>query len=131
MMEATALLLATAGFGMLALSMQKHHRDLFGAPPSQWHALALHSIGWVLLGLSFAACILDSGWAIGPVLWLGILTVAALVSALTLTYGPRACRDHSDSRHRSSSLLKHVFCPETGIHFRETCFRKKLPGIRS
>ncbi|MCG8359151.1 MAG: DUF3325 domain-containing protein [Kiloniellales bacterium] len=89
MTEATALLLAIAGFGALALGMRKHHRELFGAPPSQWRALALHSIGWVLLGLSFVACILDSRWSIGPVLWLGLLTVAALATALTLTYGPR------------------------------------------
>ena len=86
MMEATAFLLATTGFGALALSMQKHHRALFGAPPSQWRVLAFHSIGWLLLGLSFAACILDARWVIGPVLWFGLIIVAALATALILSH---------------------------------------------
>ena len=88
MMEATAFLLAIAGCGALALCLHKHHRALFGAPPSRARALALHASGWILLGLSFAACILASSWTIGPVLWLGLLTVATLATALTLTYGP-------------------------------------------
>jgi hypothetical protein len=36
MMTATAMVLATVGFGALALSMHKHHRDLLGAPPPRW-----------------------------------------------------------------------------------------------
>lgn len=89
MMEAAALLLAIAGYGGLASAMRKHHRELFGAPPSPWRALALHFAGWLLLGLSFTACIWGSGWAVGPVLWLGLATIAALATALTLTYGLR------------------------------------------
>lgn len=89
MMAAAALLLATAGFAALAFSMHKHHRELFGAPPSKWRALTLHAIGWILLALSFAACIWDSRWAEGSVLWLGLITVAALAAALMLTYAPR------------------------------------------
>lgn len=86
MMAAAALLLAIAGFNALASAMRKHHRELFGAPPSRWRALGLYSIGWILLGLSFAVCILASRWTVGPVLWLGLVTVAALTTALTLTY---------------------------------------------
>ena len=88
-MEAAAFLFATAGFGALALSMQKHHRALFGAQPSQWRVLAFRSIGWLLLGLSFTACILDARWVMGTLLWLGLITVAALATALTLTDVPR------------------------------------------
>ena len=87
MMSLAAHGLALAGFATLALSMWKHHRDLFGKPPSRRRALALRSMGWALLGLSFAACVLQSGWAVGPVLWLGVLTAAALTITLTLTYG--------------------------------------------
>jgi hypothetical protein len=36
MMTATAMVLAPVGFGALALSMHKHHRDLLGAPPPRW-----------------------------------------------------------------------------------------------
>ena len=105
MMSLAAPILALAGFAALALSMHKHHRDLFGGPPSRWRALALRSLGWMLLGLSCAACILESGWAVGPVLWLGVLTGAALMAVLTLTYRPWSVpgRDYMTSRGSSSS----------------------------
>ena len=89
MIALAALLLALAGFAALALSMHRHHRDLFGGPPSRWRVVALRSVGWALLGLSLAACSLESGWAVGPLLWIGLLTLAALVVVLTLTYRPR------------------------------------------
>lgn len=87
MMVLAALILATAGFAGLALSMHKHHRDLFGKPPSRPRALAFAGAGWTLLALSFGASIVASGWAIGTVFWIGILTVAAFVVVLALTYG--------------------------------------------
>lgn len=87
MIDLAALILATAGFAAIALSMHKHHRDLFGRPPSRLRALAFAGTGWTLLALSFSACIVASGWAIGPVLWIGFLTVAGLVIVLALTYG--------------------------------------------
>ena len=102
MMTLAAHGLALAGFATLALSMQKHHRDLFGKLPSRRRALVLHCMGWALLGLSFAACILHSGWSTGPVLWFGVLTIAALITALTLTYRPQP-RHRSYGRPRSAS----------------------------
>jgi hypothetical protein len=50
---------------------------------AQWF---LRLAGIAGLGSSFAACVLHSGWSVGPVLWFGLLTVAALAVALTLTY---------------------------------------------
>lgn len=87
MMSLAALILALTGFATLALSMHKHHRDLFGKPPPRRRALALRSIGWTLLSLSPGACIIAFGWAIGSVFWIGTLTVAALFVVLSLTYG--------------------------------------------
>lgn len=87
MIDLTALILATAGLAAIALSMHKHHRDLFGRPPSRPRGLALAGAGWIILALSFWACIVASGWAIGPVLWIGLLTVAAIIVVLVLTYG--------------------------------------------
>ena len=89
MMELIALFLALCGFGAMALAMRRHHRDLFGTQPSPRHSLALRATGWMLLGLSFAVCIVASDWSVGSVLWLGILTVAALICALTVTYAQR------------------------------------------
>jgi len=92
MMDLAALILATAGFAGLALSMHKHHRDLFGKLPCRLRALAFAGAGWMLLALSFGACIAASGWAIGPVFWVGLITVAALIVVLALTYGPGRIR---------------------------------------
>lgn len=87
MMDLAALILATTAFAAIALSMHKHHRDLSGKPPSRLRAWAFTAAGWTLLALSFGACIVASGWAMGSVLWIGLLTVAALVVVLALTYG--------------------------------------------
>lgn len=87
-----ALTLAIFGFAALALSMHKHHRDVFGAPPTHARRLPLRVAGWVLLGLSFAPCIAQAGWAIGIVLWLGLLTAAALAIVLLVTSLPSAKR---------------------------------------
>ena len=75
-----------AGFAALALSMHKHHRDVFGTAPTRGRTLALQGAGWLLLTASVWPCVAHSGWSIGLVLWIGLLTVAALTVALLLTY---------------------------------------------
>jgi hypothetical protein len=87
-----AFTLAFFGFAALALSMHRHHRDVFGAPPTRARSLALRIAGWVLLGLSLAPCIAQAGWAVGIVRWLGLLTAAALAIVLILTLMPSANR---------------------------------------
>lgn len=91
MMEAAALLLATASFSALALALPKHHRDFFGAPPSRGRAAALQAAGWTLLAVSLAPCVARSDGSLGLVLWFGLLTAAALVVALSLSYAA-CCR---------------------------------------
>jgi hypothetical protein len=44
----------------------------------QWRVL-----GWALLAAAFALCVADHGWAMGPVLWLGAMTLAGV----TLSFG--------------------------------------------
>jgi hypothetical protein len=92
MMDLAALMLAVAGFAALALSMHKHHRDVFGSPPTHRRASAFRAIRWALLGLSFGACVFNSGWAIGPVLWLGLLSVSGLTVTLLLSVQRSAAR---------------------------------------
>jgi hypothetical protein len=87
--DAAALVLAVAAFGSLALSMHKHHCNLFGAPPSHARAVAFRAIGWTLLAGSITPCVAASGWSVGTVLWFGLLTIAALVVALLLAYQRR------------------------------------------
>lgn len=92
MMALAAFSLAFFGFTALALSMHKHHRDVFGVPPMRARSLPLRIAGWALLGLSLAPCVARSGWSVGLVLWCGLLTTAALAVALMLTSLPSAKR---------------------------------------
>ena len=122
MMDLAALVLATAGFAAIALSMHKHHRDLFGRPPSRPRALAFAGAGWALLALSFWVCIVVSGWAIGPVLWIGLLTLAALVIVLALTYGAGIVSGagRSAPRKATRTVKRADRNPGTSAHSRST-----------
>lgn len=89
MLTVVALALSITGLGMLALSMHRHHRDVFGVAPTRRRMIALRVPGWTLLAAAGAACVVEDGWPNGSVLWVGILTVAALavVSALCIATG--------------------------------------------
>jgi purine-cytosine permease-like protein len=87
-MNLIALILAFAGFTALALGMHRHYRQLRHRALRSTTQILLRVLGAALLTASFAASIADAGWAIGPVLWLGWLTAAALTVALLLTWWP-------------------------------------------
>lgn len=80
-----AITLSFSAFTALSLAMEKHQLDLHGkaaaAPPRRrrWQVL-----GWALLTVAFAVCVWDHGWAIGPVLWLGALTISGMLIAFGL-----------------------------------------------
>ncbi len=71
-----ALTLSFSAFTALSLAMERHQYDLHGkaaaspARRTQWRVL-----GWALLTVAFALCVADHGWAMGPVLWLGAMTM--------------------------------------------------------
>lgn len=79
-----ALTLSFCAFTALSLAMEKHQQDLHGkaaaAAPRrrQWRVL-----GWLLLAAAFAVCVADHGWALGPLLWLGAMTL----SGIALSFG--------------------------------------------
>lgn len=86
-MEALVIFLpALLGLGLLALSMPRHCRDLFLKPSSRIMEQAFRVTGWSLMTASLAIAIGINGYAIGPVLWVGLLTVATQFVALMLTY---------------------------------------------
>lgn len=80
-----ALTLSFSAFTALSLAMEKHQQDLHGkaaATPgrrTQWRVL-----GWALLTVAFALCVVDHGWALGPVLWLGTMTLGGVALAFGL-----------------------------------------------
>jgi hypothetical protein len=83
-----ALLLAIAGASALALSQERHHREVFNRStrrPGRWRGFG--SLAWAgSLGL----CTASDGWATGAVHWAGLLTLASLATALTLSFASRA-----------------------------------------
>lgn len=80
-----ALGLSFTAFTALSLAMEKHQQALHAtqaAPASRRRLCSV--LGWVLLPLAFGLSVADHGWALGPVLWLGVMTVAGLLLAVGL-----------------------------------------------
>jgi hypothetical protein len=79
-----AIALSFTGFTALALSMDRHQRDVFGrrlhGTPSRW----LRCLGWLMLAASPAPCVVQDGWGIGLTGWLGALTLAAAAVVLVV-----------------------------------------------
>lgn len=79
-----ALALSFSAFTALSLSMEKHQHDLHGkAAAAPARRMQGRVLGWALLAAAFALCVADQGWAMGPVLWLGAMTLAGV----TLSFG--------------------------------------------
>jgi hypothetical protein len=86
-----ALAAAIAGFAALSLAMDRHWEQLHG----RWSEPAIPARQWLRAGgtlgllVSLGACIVLRGAGQGWVTWAGMLTLAALTLALTLTYASR------------------------------------------
>ncbi|MFC3443675.1 DUF3325 domain-containing protein [Sphingobium rhizovicinum] len=85
----SALLACFAGFAALAFAMDKHHRDMTGALPKGRRLTAHKAAGWSAIGLAALPLMLRFGPGVGLTFWLGMLTLAALLTILGLTYHPR------------------------------------------
>lgn len=84
-----AFLLAFAGFAAMALSMQRHHRDIFGSVPPERSRKALRTTGVATIAASLSLATAAEGLGIGLVLWAGLLTLATIAVCLLLTYRER------------------------------------------
>jgi hypothetical protein len=82
--------LTYGAFTALSLAMDRHQRDVFGRKLAPHQSRALRLIGWAVLPASVVPCIMTQGWAIGPVLWCGLLSIAAGLLVLLIPYAPRA-----------------------------------------
>ncbi|CCP10767.1 hypothetical protein SMSKK35_1392 [Stenotrophomonas maltophilia SKK35] len=86
-----ALTLSFSAFTALSLAMEKHQHDLHGkAAASPARRTQFRVLGWALLAVAFALCVADHGWAMGPVLWLGTMTLGGAVLSFGLyPYRPK------------------------------------------
>ena len=87
----SGIALAFSGFAATSVTMDRHYADIHGRgkEPAPATRLRLRTLGWLGLALSFMSCIGASGWHIGPVLWCGVLSIAAWTVTLLLQYHPR------------------------------------------
>jgi len=91
MLILSGVALAFSGFSAKGIVMDRHYSDIHGRGKEADSAtrLRMRLLGWLALALSFIACIGASGWHIGPVLWCGVLSIAAWTVTLLLQYAPR------------------------------------------
>lgn len=91
-MTVLAWLLAVAGFTALALSMDRHHRDVFSALPTPTRRRCLRGAGWVAVLASITCCIIGWGVIHGVITALGVLAAGAAPPLFWLSYrtAPRA-----------------------------------------
>ena len=83
-----AIALCYAGMAGLCLAMDRHHSQVWKhkAPTRQ---RLLRVAGGLLLAVAVWPCVLIWGGAVGPVVWLGMLSVGAFALVLLLPYRPR------------------------------------------
>ena len=75
------------GFSSIALSMKRHHAQVFsGRKISDKESLLLKAIGFTCLVFSSLSYIENFGITYGLVQWTGMLTIAMLFVCLFLTY---------------------------------------------
>lgn len=83
------VLFAYVGMLSLCLGLERHYKQVWGKPGPLWLRRGLRCVGWMALAMSLLLCSAAWGWAMGPVGWLGALSLAGLVLVMLLPYGPR------------------------------------------
>lgn len=84
-----ALALAYAGMAALSLAMARHHQQLLRREASPVRRRCLRALGALALLLALLPCVVAWGASVGVVVWLGFLSMGALLLALMLSYAPR------------------------------------------
>lgn len=86
LMLSTGLLLAYSGMLGLCLGLERHYRQVWPRVPGPVLRRVLRMGGWLALLGSFAASVAAWGWAMGPIGWCGLLSLAGLGLVLLLPY---------------------------------------------
>lgn len=89
-----SFILSVMAFGGFGFASDNHYqrltrRRLAHASKMRWQAGA-----GVALALAFASAVAARGWAFGPVLWFGLVTLAAMLVFLALNFWPQRIHKH-------------------------------------
>src|SRR5690606_20853942 len=76
-------------FTALSLAMNRHARDVLRRELPARQRTVLRVAGFAVLGLSLWLAAAATGWSLGLIEWVGMLSVSAVALALALTYAPR------------------------------------------
>jgi hypothetical protein len=87
-MTVLALISALAGFALFGGSTDAHHLRRFGDRPTSQRRGWLRRAAWAAIALSFVFSVAARGWVFGPVLWPGLLMLAAGAVFLFLNFAP-------------------------------------------
>lgn len=82
-------LLSLGGFAALALAMERHQEDLFGAPLPAARTRLLRAAGWLLLLLALGVAVRSHGWSLGLVAYSGHTSFGAGVVFVALIWADR------------------------------------------
>lgn len=87
---AICLALAYSGWSALSMGMDRHYADVHGrgAEPAPKMRSRYRFAGALALSATFAICVASDGWGIGPVYWMGTISMAALIIVAVLSYAP-------------------------------------------
>lgn len=82
--------MAYVAFIALCLSMQRHQRDVFGKALSGRWTIGLRIVGHGLLLAAYLPCMWQAAPSVAVVLWLGIVSAAALLLVAMLAMKARS-----------------------------------------
>lgn len=85
----SGLLLACLGMTSLCLGLARNYKPLGRPAPATPVLNVLRGTGWLALIASLGCNVMAWGWAMGPVGWLGMLSLAGVALVFLLPYAPR------------------------------------------
>lgn len=85
-----AALLALSGMLSLCLGLERHYKQLLASQPRQATLRILRGLGWLALAASFGGCVVNWGWAMGPVGWFGLISMAGFALVMWAPYAIRS-----------------------------------------
>lgn len=84
-----AAVLAYAGMLALCQGLERHFKQVWRRTCPLALRRSLRGLGWLGLLFSLLLCAQAWGWAMGPVAWFGMMSLAGLLVVLLLPYWPR------------------------------------------